>query len=151
MMMFTWEAVGADCQRLCTAEARPAYDRQLLHSRGEPASDLDVLRPACYQLDKAEAHARRRSSTPPCRTAAHGADMLPLKQIQIACDAAKFGVALAGVRRQVRGRQASLAELRERIRKTVEFIAPVPRRGYRGHGTRDITVPAPRQQRRAQG
>lgn len=70
--------------------------------------------------------------------------MLPLpKQIQIACDAAKFGVArLAGVEApKFDDNEASLAELRERIRKTIEFVRSIPSAAIEGTEDKDVTVP----------
>ena len=96
-------------------------------------------------LDKAEAHAQAKKFDASVYLAARLApDMLPLpKQIQIACDAAKFGVArLAGVEApKFDDNEASLAELRERIRKTVEFVRAVPAAAIEGTEDKDITVP----------
>ena len=96
-------------------------------------------------LDKAEAHAQAKKFDTSVYLAARLApDMLPLtKQIQIACDAAKFGVArLAGVEApKFEDNEASLAELRERIRKTVEFVRSVPAEAFAGSDDRDVTVP----------
>lgn len=96
-------------------------------------------------LDKAEAHAQAKKFDASVYLAARLApDMLPLpKQIQIACDAAKFGVArLAGVEApKFEDNEASLAELRERIRKTIEFVRSVPAASIEGTEDKDVTVP----------
>ncbi len=96
-------------------------------------------------LDKAEAHAQAKKFDTSVYLAARLApDMLPFtKQIQIACDAAKFGVArLAGVEApKFDDSEASLAELRERIRRTVEFVSSVPAAAIEGTEDKDITVP----------
>ncbi|MFT3955902.1 MAG: DUF1993 domain-containing protein [Piscinibacter sp.] len=96
-------------------------------------------------LDKAEAHAQAKKFDPSVYLAARLApDMLPFtKQIQIACDAAKFGVArLAGVDApKFDDNEASLAELRERIRKTLDFIGSVPADAIDGSEQKDIVVP----------
>lgn len=96
-------------------------------------------------LDKAEAHAQAKKFDTSVYLAARLApDMLPFtKQIQIACDAAKFGVArLAGVEApKFEDNEASLADLRERIRKTVAFVNSVPASAIDGSDERDITVP----------
>ena len=96
-------------------------------------------------LDKAEAHAQAKKFDTSVYLAARLApDMLPFtKQIQIACDAAKFGVArLAGVEApKFEDNEASLAELRERIRKTLEFVRSVPVAAIEGTDDKDITVP----------
>ena len=96
-------------------------------------------------LDKAEAHAEAKKFDTSVYLAARLApDMLPFtKQIQIACDAAKFGVArLAGVEApKFEDNEASFADLRERIRKTVAFVNSVPASAIDGSEDRDITVP----------
>ena len=96
-------------------------------------------------LDKAEAHAQAKKFDPAVYLGARLApDMLPFtKQIQIACDAAKFGVArLAGVEApKHEDNEASLAELRERVRKTLEFIAAVPAEKVNGSDERDVVLP----------
>ena len=96
-------------------------------------------------LDKAEAHAQAKKFDASVYLAARLApDMLPLpKQIQIACDAAKFGVArLGGVEApRFDDNEASVADLRERIRKTLEFVRSVPADAIDGSEAKDITVP----------
>jgi len=96
-------------------------------------------------LDKAEAHAAARKFDPAVLLGVRLApDMLPLsKQIQIACDTAKFGVArLAGVEApKFDDTETTLAELRERVRKTVDFVESVPSAKIEGSEERDITVP----------
>ena len=96
-------------------------------------------------LDKAEAHAQAKKFDTSVYLAARLApDMLPFtKQIQIACDAAKFGVArLAGVEApKFEDCEASFADLRERIRKTVAFVESVPASAIDGTEDKDITVP----------
>ena len=70
---------------------------------------------------------RRGSSTRRCCSACAWRPTCcrSLKQIQIACDTAKFGVArLAGVEApKFDDNEATLAELRERVRKTVDYRA----------------------------
>ncbi len=96
-------------------------------------------------LDKAEAHAAAKKFDPAVYLGARLApDMLAFtKQVQIACDAAKFGVArLAGVSApKFEDDEASIAELRERIRKTVAFISSVDAALVDGSDARDIVVP----------
>jgi len=96
-------------------------------------------------LDKAEAHAQARKFDPAVYlTARLAPDMLNFtKQIQIACDAAKFGVArLAGVEApKHEDNEASLAELRERVRKTLDFVASVPAERIDGSDSRDVILP----------
>ena len=96
-------------------------------------------------LDKAEAHASARKFDPAVYLGARLApDMLAFtKQIQIACDAAKFGVArLAGVEApKFEDDEASLADLRDRIRKTLDFVLSVPAARIDGTEDKDIVVP----------
>ena len=96
-------------------------------------------------LDKAEAHAAARKFDPANYLSARLApDMLPFtKQIQIACDAAKFGVArLAGVEApKYEDNEASLADLRARVRKTLDFIASIPADKLAGSDERDLVLP----------
>jgi hypothetical protein len=96
-------------------------------------------------LDKAEAHATAKKFEPGVLLAARLApDMLPLvKQIQIACDAAKFGMArLAGVEApKFEDNEGTLDELRERIRKTIAYVQSVPAAKIDGTEDKDVTVP----------
>lgn len=96
-------------------------------------------------LDKAEAHAAAKKFDPAVYLAARLApDMLPFtKQIQIACDAVKFGVArLAGLEApKFADDEASIAELRARIDRTLEFIGSVPAAQIDGTEARDVVVP----------
>jgi hypothetical protein len=96
-------------------------------------------------LDKAEAHAAaKKFDAQVYLTTRLAPDMLPFpKQIQIACDAAKFGVArLAGVDApKFDDTEASLAELRVRIQKTVEFVRSVPASQIDGTEAKDVVVP----------
>jgi hypothetical protein len=96
-------------------------------------------------LDKAEAHAEAKKFEPAVYlTTRLAPDMLPFnKQIQIACDGAKFGVArLAGVDApKFDDTEASIAELRERVRATIEFIKSVPASKIEGTEDKDVTIP----------
>jgi len=96
-------------------------------------------------LDKAEAHAQaKKFDTGVYLTARLAPDMLPfVRQIQIACDAVKFGVArLAGVDApKFEDNEASLADLRARIRKTLDYIESVPAAQIDGTDAKDIVVP----------
>ncbi len=96
-------------------------------------------------LDKAEAHATVKKFDPQVYLGARLApDMLPFtKQIQIACDGAKFGVSrLAGIDApKFADTEASLAELRERVRATAEFIRSVPASQIDGTEDKDVTIP----------
>ena len=96
-------------------------------------------------LAKAEAHAQARKFDASVYLSARLApDMLPFtKQIQIACDAAKFGVArLAGVESpKFDDNETSLAELRERIAKTVAYVESIPAAQIDGTESKDVVVP----------
>ena len=96
-------------------------------------------------LDKAESQATaRKFETAVLLSVRLAPDMLPfVRQIQIACDAAKFGVArLAGVEApKFEDTEASFAELRERIRKTIDYVQSVPAAQIDGTEDKDVTVP----------
>jgi len=96
-------------------------------------------------LEKAEAHAQAKKFEPSVYlTARLAPDMLPfVRQIQIASDGAKFGVArLAGVEApKFEDNEATFADLRERIAKTVAFIKSVPADQIDGTEDKDIALP----------
>jgi hypothetical protein len=96
-------------------------------------------------LDKAEAHAHAKKFEPGVYLSARLApDMLPFaRQIQIASDSCKFGVArLAGVEApKFDDAEASFADLRERVRRTLDFIQSVPAAQIDGTENKDIVVP----------
>jgi hypothetical protein len=96
-------------------------------------------------LDKAEAHATAKKFEPSVYLAARLApDMLPLtQQIQIACDAAKYCVArLAGVEAPpFADDEASIADLRRRVMKTIDYVQSVPVAQIVGSDAKEITVP----------
>jgi hypothetical protein len=96
-------------------------------------------------LDKAEAHAREKKFEPSVFLSARLApDMLPLPtQIQIACDAAKFCIArLAGVEAPpFADDEKSLDDLRQRVRKTIDYLESVPAAQIDGSDGREVSVP----------
>lgn len=98
-------------------------------------------------LAKADAHAEARKIDPKVLAQARlFPDMLPLvSQVRIACDAAKYGVArIAGLEAQAprfEDNEQTLAELRQRIARTLEFVASVPREAIDGQEDRDVVVP----------
>ena len=104
-----------------------------------------MLANATAWLEKAEAHARERKFDPSVYMSARLApDMLPLpKQIQIACDAAKFCVArLAGVEGpKFDDDENTLEALRARLRKTSDYVQSVPAAQIDGSDAREISVP----------
>jgi uncharacterized protein len=95
-------------------------------------------------LDKAEAHAQaRRFDTANYLTQRLAPDMLPFaSQIRIASDAAKGCVArLAGVDApKFEDNEATLDELRQRIRKTIDYIQSVPASSIEGSDQRSIVI-----------
>ena len=96
-------------------------------------------------LDKAEAHAAAKKFDPGVfLTARLAPDMLPLPtQIQIACDAAKFCVArLAGSEGPVfADDEKTIADLRQRVARTIDYLKSVPVAQIVGSDARDISVP----------
>jgi hypothetical protein len=96
-------------------------------------------------LDKAEAHAAAKKFEPGVLLSARLApDMLPFgKQIQIACDAAKFGVArLAGVEApKFEDTESSIGELRERVKRTIDYVQSLSAAQIDGTEDKDVIVP----------
>jgi len=96
-------------------------------------------------LDKAEAHAAAKKFDAAVLLGTRLApDMLPFtKQIQIACDAAKFGVSrLAGAEApKFEDDESTLEELRERVRKTIAYVQSVPAPQIDGTEDKDVNVP----------
>ncbi len=96
-------------------------------------------------LDKAQAHAEAKKFEPAVLLQSRLApDMLPLtRQILIACDAAKNGVArLSGVEApKFDDTETTLAELKERIGKTLAYLATVPAARLDDSAEKDITFP----------
>jgi len=104
-----------------------------------------MLQNATVWLDKAQAHAEQKKFDPAVYlTLRLAPDMLPFaSQIQIASDAAKGCVArLAGIDiPSYADDEASLADLKARIAKTVDFIAGVPAAQFEGSESRVIEIP----------
>jgi hypothetical protein len=96
-------------------------------------------------IDKAEAHAASKKFDPVVLVGVRLApDMLPLKtQVQIACDAAKFCVArLSGVDApKFDDNEATLADLRERVKATIAYLESVPAAKIDGSDDKEISVP----------
>jgi len=96
-------------------------------------------------LDKGAAHAEAKKFDPANLLNYRLApDMLPFtKQIQIACDACKNGVArVAGIEApKFEDNEASFAELKARIQKTLDFLASVPADKLDGTEDKDVTFP----------
>lgn len=99
------------------------------------------------QMDKAAAHAERKKIDAKVLADARLiADMLNFTaQVQIACDNAKGAVArLTGVDSpKHEDNEATFAELKARIAKTVDFIKTAKREQFVGAETRDIVLAFP--------
>lgn len=100
-------------------------------------------------LDKAQAFVDAKKCDPLAITQARLApDMLPFaRQIQIACDGAKNGVARIGGLEAPRfeDTETTLPELKARIQKTLDFLASVPDGQLDGTEDKDITFPVGRE------
>ena len=100
-------------------------------------------------LDKGEASAQARKFDPSVLAGSRLApDMLPFtRQILIACDAAKNGVArIAGVEApKFEDNEQTFAELKARIRNTLDFLATVPAAKMDGTEDKEITFPVGRE------
>lgn len=96
-------------------------------------------------LDKAEAHAQARKFDPDNYVGLRLApDMLPLvAQIRIAGDMAKGCAArLAGLEPpKFEDNEVHFGELRERIRKTLDYLGSVPAASIDGSEAREILIP----------
>ncbi len=95
-------------------------------------------------LDKAEAHAaEKKFETEVYLQSRLAPDMLAFpKQIQIACDAAKFCVSrLSGTEApKFEDDEKTLAELRERVKKTIDYVKSVPADAIDGSDAKEITI-----------
>lgn len=99
-------------------------------------------------LDKGLAHAQARKFDPQVLTAYRLApDMLPFtRQVLIACDAAKLGVArIAGLEApKYEDNETTFEELKARIDKTLAWLATVAPASLDGTEDKDITFPVGR-------
>ena len=115
-----------------------------MHSASVPVF-VRVLTAMLGWLDKAQAHAEARKFSPDNYLGLRLApDMLPFtKQIQIASDMAKGCAArLAGLEiPKWDDNEATLEELRGRIRKTIDFLQSVPAAQIDGSEAREISIP----------
>lgn len=96
-------------------------------------------------IDKGAAYAGERKFDPDVFVSMRIApDMLPFSsQIQIACDTAKLAVArLTGVEApKFEDSEKTLAELRARIVRTLDFVRSVPAERFENADTRDVELP----------
>lgn len=115
-----------------------------MHSSSAPVL-LRMLANMLVWLDKAEAHATARRFDPANYLGLRLApDMLPLaRQVQIASDMAKGCMSrLAGQEvPKWADDEATLDDLRERIRRTTAHIEAVPAEALDGSESREIVVP----------
>ena len=115
-----------------------------MHSASVPIF-VRMLKNLSNCIDKAAAYAEARKFDPKVLVESRLApDMLPLRtQVQIACDAAKFGVArLAGIEApKFADDETSFDELKARIAKTIEFVQGVPAASIDGSEAKAISVP----------
>jgi hypothetical protein len=115
-----------------------------LHDTAVPVFD-SMLKNLSTLLDKAVAHAQAKGYEPSVLLQSRLApDMFPLvRQVQIATDAAKFGVArLTGVDApKFADDESTFDQLKARIEKTRAFVTGVPREAFEGAGIRRVEVP----------
>ncbi|NML45663.1 DUF1993 domain-containing protein [Ramlibacter sp. G-1-2-2] len=111
-----------------------------------------MLKNLVHILDKGEQSAAARKLDPTALTTYRLApDMLPFtKQIMIACDAAKLGVArISGLEApKFDDSEASFPELKDRVQKTLDWLATVPASALDGTEDKDITFPIGRENTR---
>jgi hypothetical protein len=105
-----------------------------------------------HLLEKGQAYAQTRKFDPQVLVTYRLApDMLPFsRQIQIACDAAKNGVArISGVEApKFEDNEATFDELRARIAKTLAWLDTVPAAKLDGTEDKEITFPVGRESTR---
>ncbi len=115
-----------------------------MHSVSVPAF-VRILNAMLVWLDKAQAHAEaRKFDTVTYLGLRLAPDMLPLtRQVQIATDGAKGCVArLAGLEvPKWEDNEATLDEVRARIRKTIDYVQSVPAAQIDGSEEREIVLP----------
>jgi hypothetical protein len=109
------------------------------------SASVPIFEKMLQWLDAAEAHAVAKKFDPAVLLASRLApDMLPFtKQIQIACDAAKFCVArLSGTTSpKFEDNETTIAELKLRIAKTIDYVRSVPADQIDGSEAREVEVP----------
>jgi uncharacterized protein len=115
-----------------------------MHAASVPVF-VRMLKNLSSWLDKAEAHAQARKFDPAVLLGMRLApDMLPLtSQVQIACDAAKFFAArIGGVEApKFADDETTLAQLRERVQKTIDYLRSVPAERIDGTEAKDVQIP----------
>jgi hypothetical protein len=105
---------------------------------------LHTLSQLAHVMDKGLAHAQAAGTDPATLLDARLApDMFPLvRQVQSASDASKFGIArLTGVDApRFEDTETTFEQLQQRIAKTRDFIAGVPRAAFDGAEDRDVVI-----------
>ena len=106
----------------------------------------NMLQSLLHILEKAEQHVEAKKWSEAALTQFRlYPDMLPFtRQILIACDAVKNGLArLSGLEApKFDDTETTLAQLQERIQKTLAFVATVPAAALDGTEAKEITFPA---------
>jgi uncharacterized protein len=114
-----------------------------------------MLRNLTSHLEKAEAFAASRKYDPSMFLQHRLApDMLPLvQQIQIACDTAKICCArVTSVEApKFEDNEKTMAEIKARVAKTIDFLGSVPKEKFAGADTRPVTFNFRRQPTTAPG
>jgi hypothetical protein len=115
-----------------------------MHSASAPVF-VRMLGNLLTWLDKAQARADEKKFDPAVLLGARLApDMLPLtKQIQIACDTAKFAAARLGSAQAptFEDNETTLDQLRARVHATIEFVKSVPAASVVDSESKEITIP----------
>ena len=115
-----------------------------MHSACAPIY-LTMLGNLSKWLDKAVTHAQSRKFDPDTLlTSRLAPDMLSLaKQVQIACDTAKFGIArLAGIEApKFDDTETTIAQLQQRIAATIAYVQSVPASAVDGSEDKPVSVP----------
>jgi hypothetical protein len=115
-----------------------------MHSMSVPVF-VRMLENLLRWLEKAEAHATaKKFDIDVLMTARLAPDMLPFSaQVGIATDSAKLCVArLTGADApKFADDETRVEQLKERVRRTLEFLRSVPAARFEGSETRDVTIP----------
>jgi hypothetical protein len=106
---------------------------------------VSILSNLSHCLDKAEAFVEQKKCDPLALTLFRLApDMLPFtRQVQIACDTAKNGVArISGVEApRFEDTETTFAELKARIQKTLDYLKSVSAAQIDGTETKEVSIP----------
>jgi uncharacterized protein len=115
-----------------------------MHSASVPIF-VKMLGNVSVWLDTAEAHAAAQKFDVSVLLSSRLApDMLPLtRQIQIACDSAKFGIArlAGGDAPKFEDNETTVAELKARLAATIAYLNSVPASQVDGTEDKDVEVP----------